>query len=686
MLIKPLIMRELLRECRRGSYFLRRTIFVLILSGIVTFQWLFTRGMARNLSPQAAAAATGGALFAIWAQAQFLAVCFFSMVRAASLADERRIGSLPLMRTTALGDGGIVFGWFLSVMGRAFFTMTLTLPILFMSRGFGGFTLNQALSIALFTLIVAAEVSALTLWLASRSASSGGVVMGVAVLMLLWVGAGANLLPGFRLRGLFRETAWLNAGSMLMNYVRKGPTWSHPQNYLGPYGALTFVVSVGARLIAAAFMLRMTAVSLKRGPVRATHGLRSFLSGIGQFFLNLTSGTLVIWRPKLGVCKGNPVLWRERAVSVLSRPDHVIRIAYLALILLILATVPVGLATRGHFAIAFLVAGLVTIPCLLIFAATVVPPATAFSKERQQKTLPTLAVTPLTAHDIMRGKYGFAMRRMLVPLVIMFLIVAMVGYASNGREGRIITPMLCCIALVPLAVALVLFVCAGAESSGKAIIAALAVLGLCVFPVILGLAGGWEDVLDRRMIERTPPLAAYFLAAGAMSRRRRWLAHPLAVTAGVLALLGLIGAGLGNVPAARLMPFLAGAVYLAVSVVGRFSRPGRWGYMVLAPVVIGAAFLDRGAAWLVLSGSALFGLISVIPRAPKGVFARGALALAIIAAAAVLTEGIGKSLLGYRYYRTVSFAVIYGALALGLTLAFLRATTRQLDELIGRNG
>ena len=696
MLIRPLATRELLRECRRGTHFVGRVLLVLVVSGIACVQWLTLSATVGRLSAQAAAARAGTRLFTTWAVLQFLAVCVFTTLRSASLADERRIGSLQLARTTALGDGGIILGWFASAMGRSLLTVLLAVPVLAMSRSFGGFTANQVMAVIAVTVLAAAFASSLTLMLASRSTSAGGVVMASGMVQVFWLACSTRTFQrmlDFRwMRDLFKEAAWLNSGSLLAVYSRHGPTWVHPQDYFDAQGAGTFGLCVAVRLLGVVLLLALATINLRWPALKFTRRVKGFLTGVEKFFLSLSEGKLVIWRPKLGACTGNPILWRERAVSIVSRKDHVARIAYLSAIAVIGVAVVFGLFIEADLAAAVVIVGLVSIPCLLIFLTTIVPPATAFSKERREKTLPLLAVTPLTAEEIVRGKYGFAMRRLVVPMGIVLLIAVAMEYASHGDNREPIVVLLCGVSLVPLAVALVFYVCASAGNSAKAIAAALAVLLLSAMVMAPVLTGDVRNVLRGSLRVVCPPVTVFALGVGLLVRRHRWMANGvlLAISTGALIAFTFGFCGVAGKGREIVSGVIAAMLFIACVTRGIYvgSRWTAW-YVILAPVAAALAFADWRLAFLGAFASIGFMALRSFPHASPGVGSRSVLALGLVTGLGGTHASLCAFLRrydNYDYMKHFSTFVLFAAVVAGLTWCVLQAMRAQLDTLIGRNG
>jgi len=566
MLVRPLINRELLRECRRTMHFVARTVFVLALALYVAWRWIGI-GAYGQQNVQTLMARYGTSLFIGWAVVQYVVIWALSTIRAASLADERRIGSLQLMRATALLDRGVIVGWFLSVMGRALFTMALALPVLVMSRSFGGFTMGQVWVVLLITIATAAVSAAFTLCIAATSNSTGNALISSVVLQALAL-TGVFVLDD-QLRVMSLVT--LEGPALLSNTIRSVS-----------FGFKHLPMFLAIRLVLTALWLCLAIRLLKRPPARFGRPVKRMLVAADRFFLRFSNHKAILWRSGLGECKRNPILWRERAVSVLGQRDHVIRIWYTPVIVLIAMTLLALVFFGDEIALVLLVTGLVGIPVLLTALFLIVPPAMAFVRERQQQTLGLLAATPLSAREIVLGKYYFCLRRFTVPLAlgVVFVILAIMALGSwPDVEERI--PLLLLPAFVPLFLAEMLFVTQGVRSTGKAIVAAAvtltAVAQLANPELVTEMFRDGDDLLLLPNMVYVPAMA-FLAVAAVLAKRMRVMRNGFFLCGMTCALLLSVGMltirhdlmheyGFG-------LPILSIALIVAVVRAMRFAGPG----------------------------------------------------------------------------------------------------------------
>ncbi len=708
MVMGALIRRELLRECRHRLHFLGRATFVIVLALLVSWHWI-SMSFFDLRTAQAELARYGAGIFSIWVLVQYLALVAFTTVRSGALADERGKGSLPLARITCLGDRGVVVGWFVSVMGRAVFTMALALPVLVLARSFGGFTMGQVVAATVVTIAAAAHSGALTLALAALSPSTGTAVAVSIVLQLLWT------MRIFLSRGQIGELT-LSSGLILNRIISlSGPA---VMNLAEP--VISYVVVVSLLVLA---YLALAVRSLDLPVPRPGRRIKALLVTADRCFMRLAQRGHVFWQPGMGPCRGNPVLWRERAVSPFGQRDHVIRLFYWPLALMIVLAVLVY-PLSGYRGVLFVVqSGLILIPLLVFGVLLVVGPAATFARERQQGTLALLSVTPLSARKIVMGKYLFGLRLLWVPLALVTVFCVCVSYVYGlGALSRMV-PLLLMVALMLLVSAQLLYVGAGAKSTASAIIAGVAFLGgvllllfaWATFPL------GFIQVLSRYALRPAPPLAlqaaiALALTGVALVPRAWWARNVVMVALWVCAPLlvaTFLTEALGRTPYWGGFLWLLGfpLPVLALTLGVLALRRGRSGLglasgLLLAGALMLMVVLAPASGWLVLYGSLVVVLWRAVVHAGPELVNRTALALLVSwPLYGFLSANLSRSFYGPSWYRPSysygpawygpsfwqwlsapsQWAVLLGATAV-VAVLFLRVTIRELDRLMGRYG
>ena len=696
-LFTPPIARELLRECRHRIHFVGRVVFVV---AVVAFALLSVsrtpsapRGLGRVGTPglREAVSLTGLALFTIWAWGQYAALTLFSTVRAARLADERRTGSLALLRISRIGDAGAVLGTFLSVMARAAFTLVLAVPLLVLAQGMGGFKLDQVLWVALFTVAAALTAAALSILVAAVTTGTGAAVSLSIVAQVVWLVVTGIIIDVTYIADL----CWLNPVTLVARTIEN--------TTIAPEDTRVFL----ALAIGSAVLFLLAAFRLLRGGAwRPGRVVKRAFHTADRFFLRITPRRAILWRGGLGRCRGNPVLWRERAASLIGRPDHMIRFVYSGLILFILALLVLHFTADPDVVVQISVAGLVAVPLLVFALFLIVNPATTFVRERQNRSLELLAVTPMTARTILAGKFRFCLRPIWIPIGLIVLVVGLALAVGTEMEPQGYVVIVSLFALAPLVAALTLFVGAGARSSAAAIMAG------AVFLIGAGLL--WWDVEGEMYQEFLPyelsdlptPFCnllamAFALVCACAAGRARWLGNVGSLVVGTVLLLFL-----GDYVPMMMAPYVAAAACLLACAYLAWCVQKR---LILAlPVLVAACIFfwnDLPPLMLRLLDFTDVGLLLVLVVAlarfavfcRRSVLNRAVIALSVFMMLNVL-GGLAAHEIAPAAYDMLSWSdsmnetamcLSFGATGLAALLTaalFVWLTTRQLDRLIGRHG
>jgi hypothetical protein len=720
-IVRPIVWRELLRESRHRTHFGGRALIAIILGAIVLSVGLSLNGPAPGpsgvlmrggirpgggpppsyypippspiASVQANMARLGTQLFTIWAIGQYFALCALGTVRAASLAQERRADRLPLLTITGLGGRGVILGTYASILVRALFTMLLMLPILALARGFGGFTAGQACLAAGMAFVAAAYAAALTLALASLvSGTAAAVVLSAVVQAILmavfyvWLVQTAFARSGPPGNSLSHQLSWVLIHSFgLLTAVVRGT--------LPPWNVLAFYAF--ARALLCFVCLKLAMVLTQRPAADPGRHLKHALMAMDRYFLHFTGfGKRVLWKSGLGECRGNPIYWRERAISVVGQRDHMIRVLYGSAVLLSIVLTVALVTDWADISGKLAVIGVIGVPLLLAGLLMLVQPALAFAREKERGGLDALVVTPMTPRQFVMGKYWYALRSVAVPLGIglgFWCLVA--AFGPSGEIGSEVWSVVAVVLMVPLAVAMILYVAAGARSAVGGILGGVAVL------VGLGLLAWFLRLL--RMYDNVPPtlvmLVQYLLMASMVDRGvpfspsggccafllllcsfltapySKWMRNGL-----VIALFVLIPLLLGH-NADELLPssmMLAIPVALAVYMGIRLKK-----FHVAVLVAAGAGLMYAGGEALPLFFIPCILLLAcwrAARYADYGVFNRAFVAVALV--------GSTFSVLAIALYPSRGDLPPPILLVGGGVAAFLFFTIRQFDRLVERNG
>ena len=691
MMANPLFSRELLRESRNRLHFVGRTLFAGSLAVLVALLWREISGRFTVSNAQAVVALLGRSLFSIYAQTQYVALILFSTVRAAQLSDERRLGSLPLIQITRLSSGGVILGNFSSVLARALFTMLLAVPVLIVSRSFGGFTLAQLCSVSLVTILAAAHASALTLALAAVSGSAGAAIALSAVVQFL-----AFLLMSFLAEHL--------GAPMLHSYHVIGLMLSNAASNT------TMLAFFATRVTTIPLLLVLARRLIKRAPARPTQPLKRLLLAADRYFLNVAQHRFILWRAGLPALVGNPVFWRERATSLMGRRDHMIRLSYVTLAAIMLV-VPFGTVIAGPlFIIWWGSLILYAVPALLLLVMLVVAPATTFARERAKGALSALAVTPLRARTIVAGKFLSVLRVLVLPCLLLMLAAGSTLYLEGARRGinDFLTLLSALVCAIPVA-AMIFYVAAGAKTAASGIGAGVAVLLVACAGIIPYGNVRWIArsvvVFTVHIFENYPPSGfAFILTAAFLAKRLRPMRNVVVLTAFLAVpyfaspVHGLLANAFGRhvriadawilelllVPLAFAFAFLAVRGKLKEKLVMLATLPALVTFLYF--VILNERYASRFVTPILL----LFALWHVMRWAPGGVLNRAGLAAAFVLVLASLfnrAPSSGSLWLGEWFWRRDDLAGLLAVVlvAAAVTAFFLTVTARQLDRLLGRN-
>ena len=687
-----MLWRELLRESRHRMHFVGRALFGACLAGLVIV--LGARTIVATTSPQAALASLGRTIFSTYAVTQYLAVVVFSTIRAARLADERRAQSLPLLQITGLSNTGVVLGSFNSVMARAVLTMAVAAPVLVMSLSFGGFTSFQIAMACLVTFASAAHVAAVTTVFAAASSGTGAAIALSGVVQVLWFVFVPRMLGHW-------FSPWLHSYSMLTDALRSRFDGRHILYFFVTRGTMT------------AGYLVMAGALLQRTAARPGRPLKHMLLAADRFFLNVAKGRHILWRPGLPELKGNPVYWRERAVSALGHRDHAIRIAYF-IGMAILVVLPVGLAFAGPgFLLGWGAFVLHAVPLLVFAVALAILPAAAFVRERSKGALPTLAVTPLTPQSLVLGKFAATMRLLALPAGILAVSFAFDLYLEGyGRGMNDFTASLVKLSIAVPAVAAILYACAGARSTVGSIGAGVIIVGftLALGGDLPGFVGYFPRLLlraGRNLIGVGSPIVATFAVVVFFTMRRfrvgRNALFLYAGLAGSALLTALLGVGASfpqsagrlygysrvylrfwgvprGVPAASIL--ILGALIVWHLLTRKEGRRPRLSTIVVICLAIALAGISLRARVSPLSSVCTLALLGrALWLAGPEPFNRAALAAGLIVCSWPPMTRPGRWMAAPTDNNTL--VLVYAAV---LTAFFLVMTCRQLDRLMERNG
>jgi ABC-type transport system involved in multi-copper enzyme maturation permease subunit len=499
-LFGPLFQKEVRSSGRRRSTYIGRAAFVAALLGILLIVY---SGMERSPRvsmlerlAQLQVIAPALALTVIWFQ--FITLALAAPILASpAICDERRARTLSALLTTPLTGGQIILGKLSSRLVQLVILSLMTAPVLLAIRIFGGLDAGAvlaALALALSTALLAAALAVMySIW--HRRATSAAV-FAILTLVLLQVGPAclellrvmafqsgafeeayheeALATMTFYAMGTVHET--IDTGrSLLWVQTRLFPFWQLLGSPRDPAGAPVPVAIAPVWLVATLYNLLITLLVclLSIGIFRRLLVREAFAEGSSDTparprwrlwrrrrAATAAPGEAAADHPadpthpataptappapppariererRIREVSDRPVFWRELRRSAIRSPILRWAAVYLSLAGLILLYANYSFREDGlHMSLAFLAGGLVML--MPVFMTT-----GGIAAEREARTWETLLTAPLTARDIVLGKFAGALRGMwFLPGVLLghFVVACTLGFVPWVFLGHLV--------------------------------------------------------------------------------------------------------------------------------------------------------------------------------------------------------------------------------------------------------
>lgn len=440
----PIFRKEMLVGSRRKSTYVLRGGFVLIVAFLMTFMLLVMLSESTGLGNVAKLQrfqSVAPAVTQLVCWCSFILLSLMAITRgAASISDERRMGTLSTLMTTPLNAWQIVVGKLFSATSELLIIGLSTIPILLAVRTLGGVTVHTVLIAALFTLLhslMCATVS-MSMSVSARSASVASV-RGFLIVLGLQIGVplAAMVLDSIArdVTGIGISTASARMFGAAITPESLFAVTLSPLNFAFAISGDSSILPAGATsgivLINLAYMLCVsgcfflgTVALLRRRLMRDAEGSAEHRATVQSQEQNVQSadgGTTTSTKSSKKspssvsrIVGDSPVMWRELQQRAFRRKRSLLGIAVLLCILLLWCYHKVGLNEQTLQLPVFVVASL----GILAFAAA--STTGSFASEREGRTWETLLTTPLTASAIVMGKFWGTLRRQwFVPAVLL---------------------------------------------------------------------------------------------------------------------------------------------------------------------------------------------------------------------------------------------------------------------------
>jgi len=492
----PIFFKELNTTGRRASTYWLRGLFALGLTALVSLVFLGnyldamdTRGAARLQQFQTLAPITTACI--VWFE--FVALTFAAAARCGgAICDERRKGSLASLLTTPLRTYQIILGKVFGGMAELMLLALTGLPLLLAVRFFGGLTIEAVVacfSIIISSILMTCAATVLCSIFAKRAPAAMltglGLAAGIQFMPILVIGVAqwANLPVNPAL--IFQVSSPFTLGFVTATLVfgASGPVglgpvsiwWISPLYSFACAGLLSLVAVAALRVSVAREASGESAVVAATAKANATGKRRKF------------------WQSKPRRSPGTsrlvgdaPVLWREgqQQQPVLSRATLVkLAVVTCVFVLLWSRNDPSDQGIHVFVAVVFSLLSVVTA------AGT---SASGISAERESRTLDVLLASPLSAREIIWGKFiGNLSKLWLFPLILMLhQIIVACGIAGMSP---VVLPMYLIVLVPPIAAlaASGVWLSAWSKNTGTASAAnfATAVLLWLGLPMLMALMG-----------------------------------------------------------------------------------------------------------------------------------------------------------------------------------------------------
>jgi ABC-type transport system involved in multi-copper enzyme maturation permease subunit len=402
-LIGPVFTREATIAPRRIKTYVARSAYVLALVVLMSTAWLVLTG-TQLVDDVGDLARFGMVLFQILAPLQLALAIFFSALLAASeVANEKDRRTLILLLLTNLSNAELVLGKLLASLLNVLMMLAAALPVFLLVALLGGVSYGQiarAFAVTLVTVLACGSLgSMLALW---REKTFQALAMTVLVLVL-WLALGEIVAAGalgasFGGLSCRALAAGISPWEAILEATRP---YVLAQPALGPLGTpVNLFVVVAAALTAiingvAVGMVRVWNPSREMMAVTVKEEGEQTAAGSGQ--ASRSSNTRRVW--------DNPIIWREIRTWAYGRKILVVRLVYLALFGLAVAslcgtTAGGASAVRANGMLALLPLALLSL--VLVNAQAV----TSLTSERDVGALDLLLVTDLSPKEIVYGKLG----------------------------------------------------------------------------------------------------------------------------------------------------------------------------------------------------------------------------------------------------------------------------------------
>lgn len=556
----PILQKEIFVAGRRRSTYVLRCVLLLILLAIVSLYYLpLMLEMGANTSglmfmQRVQELAPIMTTIIVWFEYVTLLLIGPILVGGA-LCEERRSGTLGALMTTPLTAFQIASGKLLANLSQMVILTLLALPIILSLRIFGGVSLDTVLGMACVVVSSAVLASTLSMFYSAKAprgfnaAVSGifttAVLHGGVSLFFVWMGFKQFIFPN-------------TAGAVAVSLCGPAVLGMSSAELLGEsplagmgvrafevcmYNSLYSVILAVLAFVAVVFRLRKvmlmdagSAVTLltRKQKRRAKAAARSAAVALQSSTSDasvpapaqISTQDVHLVEQESREVGDRPVLWREIAQPAFrSRIRFIVTLVVVGGLLLYLnGEMDSEYDRRSANAV---VIGIGIVLSLIVGTGAA---AHAITQERESRTLDVLLTTPLTAREIIWGKFVGALRRqwflpsvVLVHLLLSGVFASKIPLVAMFHVGAIFLVTLSFLSAVGVWMSVV-----SKKSTGAGVRTALVALALWVLPFpLLGILMGILNALGNRVSDDTffgiaAIVNPVFLAVTSVGRDRNW--------------------------------------------------------------------------------------------------------------------------------------------------------------------
>ena len=462
----PIFQKEVRTAGRKPSTYWIRGLYVSAMLGVVTMVFLLVTsnpseggGAAQMMqaTQQVAPAVTRGA---VWFQ--FVALTLVAAIASSSaICEERRAGTLSALLTTPLRAWQIVMGKVAGSLVQILVLLLAAAPLLLAIRVFGGLTARTVVVSVTLILLHAVLASILAIFYSIRARRAAGAFL-IALFSLALIQAGPPLVV-FAADQLLQEF-----GSSLfavVGYEFNAPAWimvtatpaalafSTEGDAMGPgTGIPQYIIrwvwafNAAYLLIWIVMMFGLSSLVLRRvlnaeaagsSPVKAAGMPRR--RKVAQEPVVAGAGAALVPAPTASTQDGaervhefsrevddNPVMWRELRQSTFTKPWHFWVAGGVCGAMLVFLYIRVGTDDESlHFAVSLI--------CVVVaLALSAVGTTAGISGERESRSWDALLTTPLTAWEIVWGKFLGAVRKQWFTPALLLTHLVLAGLLMGG--------------------------------------------------------------------------------------------------------------------------------------------------------------------------------------------------------------------------------------------------------------